>query len=415
MYPSGVWRGYWEHAAFRPPTHERLHPALCRRRRRWRGPRASSAASPSAGPATTRAMSSWSSSTSADIESSTAAATTERGRSTGRGPSAISGRGRSPQPGAAPRPHQGFADSGHLLTGFRGFSSGGSSIAPGGGVPLPAGMSAARRLLVLGRRHALPAPSSRRRPPLAGASASERGCTSRSRCRRRRTPTTGSARAAASADEIHQLAARHVKAVAYLGVKVLDATRNGRTAFAILTVSIRSHRRRRLRLGPESSCSVRSSCAVSAAWAFAFWKPCGGPACPSSSWTMSASLEQPRLGGARLVHGDCRRHNVLEAAGVADCGGVLVLTNDDLLNVTTALTGAGHLPRLRVVMRMFNHNLIGRLGEAVQNVFALSTSMLTAPIVALTALTGQALGAFRLEGLVGRIGGRSRGDHPGRL
>ncbi|HVS39461.1 MAG TPA: NAD-binding protein [Gemmataceae bacterium] len=107
----------------------------------------------------------------------------------------------------------------------------------------------------------------------------------------------------------------------------------------------------------------------------------------------------PRLGGARLVSGDCRRREVLEAAGVADCGGVLILTNDDLLNVTTALTVRAIHPDVNIVVRMFNHSLISRLGAAVHNVFALSTSLLTAPIVALTALTGQALGAFRLEGL----------------
>jgi Trk K+ transport system NAD-binding subunit len=49
-------------------------------------------------------------------------------------------------------------------------------------------------------------------------------------------------------------------------------------------------------------------------------------------------------------------------------------------------------------VRMYNQNLLGRLGKAVHNVYALSTSLLTAPILALTALTGQALGAFRLEG-----------------
>jgi len=46
---------------------------------------------------------------------------------------------------------------------------------------------------------------------------------------------------------------------------------------------------------------------------------------------------------------------------------------------------------------MFNQNLIGRLGKAVTNVYALSTSLLTAPILAMTALTGQGLGRFRLE------------------
>ena len=117
--------------------------------------------------------------------------------------------------------------------------------------------------------------------------------------------------------------------------------------------------------------------------------------------------DDARLGGARLVSGDCRRRDVLEQAGVADCGGVLVLTNDDLLNVTTALTVRAINPDVRVVVRMFNHNLIGRLGEAVHNVFALSTSMLTAPIVALTALTGQS-SAPSASKACRRIGGRSR-------
>jgi Trk K+ transport system NAD-binding subunit len=105
-----------------------------------------------------------------------------------------------------------------------------------------------------------------------------------------------------------------------------------------------------------------------------------------------------RLQGARLVAGDCRRREVLEEAGVREAGGVLVLTGDDLLNVAAALTVRSLNPDVRIVLRMFNQNLIGRLGKAVSNVYALSTSLLTAPILAMTALTGQALGAFRVEG-----------------
>jgi Trk K+ transport system NAD-binding subunit len=108
--------------------------------------------------------------------------------------------------------------------------------------------------------------------------------------------------------------------------------------------------------------------------------------------------DDPRLQGARLVSGDCRRRDILETAGVADCGGVLVLTGDDLLNISTALMVRAIHPEVRVVVRMYNQNLLSRLGKAVHNVYALSTSLLTAPILALTALTGQALGAFRLEG-----------------
>jgi Trk K+ transport system NAD-binding subunit len=107
--------------------------------------------------------------------------------------------------------------------------------------------------------------------------------------------------------------------------------------------------------------------------------------------------DDPRLVGARLVHGDCRRREVLEAAGVREAGGVLILTADDLLNISTALMVRSLNKDVRVVLRMFNQNLLSRLGKAVHNVFALSTSLLTAPIVAMTALTGQALSTFRID------------------
>jgi Trk K+ transport system NAD-binding subunit len=111
-----------------------------------------------------------------------------------------------------------------------------------------------------------------------------------------------------------------------------------------------------------------------------------------------AKTDDPCLEGVRLVVGDCRRREVLEEAGVAEARGVLILTNDDLLNITTALMVRSLNPDVGVVLRMFNQNLLGRLGKAVHNVFALSTSKLTAPMLAMIAVTGQGLGAFRLEG-----------------
>jgi Trk K+ transport system NAD-binding subunit len=107
--------------------------------------------------------------------------------------------------------------------------------------------------------------------------------------------------------------------------------------------------------------------------------------------------DDPRLRGARLVHGDCRRREILEAAGVAEARGVLIVTSDDLLNISTALMARSLNRQVHIVLRMFNQNLLSRLGKSVHNVFALSTSLLTAPILAMTALTGQALGSFRLD------------------
>src|SRR5947209_2056839 len=108
--------------------------------------------------------------------------------------------------------------------------------------------------------------------------------------------------------------------------------------------------------------------------------------------------DEPRLRGVRLVTGDCRDGAVLEAAGVRDAGGVLILTADDLVNISAMLQVRALNADVRIVLRMFNQNLIARLEKAIKNVFALSTSLLTAPVLAVTAMTGQGLGTFRIEG-----------------
>lgn len=110
-----------------------------------------------------------------------------------------------------------------------------------------------------------------------------------------------------------------------------------------------------------------------------------------------ANPADPNLQGLRVMTGDFRQADVLEAAGIRDARGILILTSEDLVNISTALTARHLNPRVRIVVRMFNQNLIPRLGKAVENVFSLSVSGMTAPLVALTALTGEALGAFSLE------------------
>jgi Trk K+ transport system NAD-binding subunit len=111
------------------------------------------------------------------------------------------------------------------------------------------------------------------------------------------------------------------------------------------------------------------------------------------------SPNDPRLGQVRLVQGDCRQQEVLEEAGLLQASGVLIMTNDDLVNISTALMVRHRHATVRVVMRLFNQNLIARLGKAVTNIHALSTADLTAPLFALTALTGQALGTIQPAGV----------------
>ena len=107
--------------------------------------------------------------------------------------------------------------------------------------------------------------------------------------------------------------------------------------------------------------------------------------------------DDPRLQGVVLIQGDCQKQRVLEEAGVAQARGVVVLPADDLVSTTTALLVRRLNPTVRIVVRMFNQNLIARLGSAVSNIVALSTSALAAPLLALIARTGAALGTFRLD------------------
>lgn len=107
--------------------------------------------------------------------------------------------------------------------------------------------------------------------------------------------------------------------------------------------------------------------------------------------------DDQRLAGCTVVRGDCRQQDVLEKAGIAHARGVLLLTSDDLVNVSAAFLVRRLNRDARIVVRMFNQNLLTRLGSAVRNTVALSVSALTAPMLALTAATGEALGAFKLE------------------
>ncbi len=102
--------------------------------------------------------------------------------------------------------------------------------------------------------------------------------------------------------------------------------------------------------------------------------------------------------GVEFVTGDCRKRESLERAGVATARGVVIVTSEDLVNISAALLVRSLNPKCRVVARMFNQNLLTRLGSAVQNTTALSVSALTAPLLVLSALTGDQLGAFPLEG-----------------
>jgi Trk K+ transport system NAD-binding subunit len=114
--------------------------------------------------------------------------------------------------------------------------------------------------------------------------------------------------------------------------------------------------------------------------------------------TLKGEEHDARLNGAKLIQGDCREQHVLERAGLATMTGVVIVTSDDVVNVSTALLARKLNPTCRIVVRMFNQSLLARLGTAVRNTVALSVSALTAPLMALTAISGESLAAFTVQG-----------------
>jgi Trk K+ transport system NAD-binding subunit len=111
---------------------------------------------------------------------------------------------------------------------------------------------------------------------------------------------------------------------------------------------------------------------------------------------LHAKDDDPRLAGVKLVRGDCRNPETLEAAGVKAADGIVIVTSEDLVNVSTALLVRRLNPTARIVVRMFNQSLVSRLGGVMRNTVALSVSALTAPLLALTAVTGESLAAFQV-------------------
>ncbi len=109
-----------------------------------------------------------------------------------------------------------------------------------------------------------------------------------------------------------------------------------------------------------------------------------------------AEPDDPRLQHphVRLIQGDCRKREILEQADVHLARGVLILTSKDLINISCALGIRRLNSEVRIVIRMFNQNLVTRLGKMMPNTIALSVSALAAPRLARRALDCEELAEF---------------------
>ncbi len=95
---------------------------------------------------------------------------------------------------------------------------------------------------------------------------------------------------------------------------------------------------------------------------------------------------------------DARQEESLVTAGIEHAHTLIIATNDDLGNVEIALDGRRLNPKVRVVLRMFDDTIAGKLADAFHLDVAFSSAAVAAPIVAASVLDLEIVGSFALEG-----------------
>jgi voltage-gated potassium channel len=104
-----------------------------------------------------------------------------------------------------------------------------------------------------------------------------------------------------------------------------------------------------------------------------------------------------RAAGVPVLIEDVRAARALEQANIKAARAIVCATDDDLANLNIALDARRINPRIRVVMRLFDDDLVAKTKEAFQ-VEAFSTSALAAPALAAAALDPAIRNSFEVGG-----------------
>lgn len=100
--------------------------------------------------------------------------------------------------------------------------------------------------------------------------------------------------------------------------------------------------------------------------------------------------------GVPVIYGDARRDELLAEAGIARAKAVICATDHDLTNLEVAIDARRENPAIRVVMRMFDQRVAGKIGGALHLDETFSTSSLAGPLVALQATEAGVRGVYHV-------------------
>lgn len=108
----------------------------------------------------------------------------------------------------------------------------------------------------------------------------------------------------------------------------------------------------------------------------------------------SKFTEQIKRLDVPVLLGDARDEHLMEALNVEKARAIIIATDDDLANLETAINARSRNPDIRIVVRMFDAELAGKVQSAFGIHLAFSTSQLSAPAVALAAVDKRVLHSF---------------------
>lgn len=100
--------------------------------------------------------------------------------------------------------------------------------------------------------------------------------------------------------------------------------------------------------------------------------------------------------GVPVLYGDVRQDELLLSAGVKHAHAVVCATNDDLTNLEVAIDSRRENPSVRVVVRVFDQRVAGKIGTALHFDETFSTAALAGPLVALQAIEEGVVGVYRV-------------------
>lgn len=98
-----------------------------------------------------------------------------------------------------------------------------------------------------------------------------------------------------------------------------------------------------------------------------------------------------------VLIGDTRLPEVLARAGVQRADAIIVATDNDMVNIETALNAKELAPGIKTIIRLFDQNLAKKVEKLIEIDSAFSTSALAAPVFAAAAIAHNVINSFVVE------------------